>query len=126
MPYENESLEGLNTNRTLSLPVQELMRASARVIGFATNHKGLLPEEDFEAVLFCAHELIHDIKSSRAAPQEVLFCLLCQRVRDEQDTADERWITKRTYQQSTGIDPADCLLIHTYCPACSQYLPKAA
>ena len=51
-------------NRTLSLPVQELIRASERVMVFATNHKGL-PEEDFEAVLSCAHELI--MTSNRAA-----------------------------------------------------------
>jgi hypothetical protein len=50
--------------RTLSLPVQQLISASVRVIAFATNHKGL-SQEDFEAVLFCAHELIHEIKSSR-------------------------------------------------------------
>ena len=32
-------------NRTLSLPVEELMRASKPVMVFATNHKGL-PEEE--------------------------------------------------------------------------------
>jgi hypothetical protein len=115
-------------NRTLSLPVQELMRATERVIGFSTNHKGL-PEEDFEAILCCAHELIHDIKSSRLASQEVqnclLFCLRCRLLRDE-ETADAPWMTRQAYQQSTGIDPADCLLIHTYCPACYQYVPKVA
>ena len=118
-------------NRTVSLPVQELIRASERVLGFATNHKGL-PTEDFEAVLSCAHELIHDIKSSRPssqpASQEVqvclFFCLLCLLVRDEQETAP--WITPQTYQQGTGIDPTDCLLIHTYCPMCYQYLQIAA
>jgi hypothetical protein len=118
-------------NRRLSLPVQELIRASERVLVFATNHKGLV-EEDFEAVLSCAHELMHDIKSSRAASasQELqvclLFCLLCRLVRDGQETADAPWTTQQTYQQSTGIDPADCLLIHTYCPACYQHLSKAA
>jgi hypothetical protein len=65
-------------NRTLSLPVQELMRASERVMVFAANHKGL-PEEEFEAVLSCAHELIYDIKSSRPASrppsQELQVCL---------------------------------------------------
>ena len=50
---------------TLSLPVQELIRASERVITFATNHKGLT-QKDFEAVLLCAHELLHQIKASRA------------------------------------------------------------
>jgi hypothetical protein len=120
-------------NRTLSLPVQELIRATERVMVFATNHKGLL-EEDFEAVLSCAHELRHDIKSSRAASRAasqelqvcLLFCLLCRLVRDEQETADAPWTTQQTYQQSTGIDPTDCLLIHTYCPACYQHLSKAA
>ena len=119
-------------NRTLSLPVQELIRASERVLVFATNHKGL-PKDDCKAVLSCAYELIHDIKSSRPASQEVqvclLFCLCCRLVRDEQETVDATWITQQTYQQSTGIDPADCLLIHTYCPVCyqyRQYLPKAA
>ena len=119
--------------RTLSLPVQELIRATERVIVFATNHQGL-PEEDFEAVLSCAHELRHDIKSSRAASRPasqelqvcLLFCLLCRLVRDEQETADASWTTSQIYQQRTGIDPTDCLLIHTYCPACYQHLSKAA
>ena len=66
-------------NRTLSLPVQELMRASERVMVFAANDKGL-PEEEFEAVLSCARELIYDIKSSRPASrpasQELQVCLL--------------------------------------------------
>ena len=50
-------------NRTLSLPVQELIRATERVLVFA-NHKGL-PQEDFEAVLSCAHD--SDMTSNRAA-----------------------------------------------------------
>src|SRR6476660_9458074 len=123
-------------NRRLSLPVQELIRASERVLVFATNHKSL-PKDDVEAVLSCAYDLLHDIKSSRpssqSASQEIqvclLFCLCCRLVRDEQETVDAPWITKQTYQQSTGIDPTDCLLIHTYCPVCHQhlqYLPKAA
>ena len=118
-------------NRTLSLPVQELIRASERVVVFATNHKKLA-KDDFEAVLSCAYELIDDIKSSRPASQEVqvclLFCIRCRLVRDEQETVDAPWITQQSYQRSTGINPTDCLLIHTYCPVCYQYrhLPKAA
>ena len=118
-------------NRTLSLPVQELIRVSERVRVFATN-KGL-PTDDFEAVLSCSYELIHDIKSRRPPSQPVsqevqvclLFCLRCRLVRDEQEPADAPWTTQQTYHQSTGIDPTDCLLIHTYCPACYQ-LSKAA
>jgi hypothetical protein len=55
--------------RMLSLPVQQLIRASERVMAFATNVDKGLPQEDFEAVLFCAHELIHEIKWSRAGEQ---------------------------------------------------------
>lgn len=120
-------------NPTLSLPVQALIRASERVLLLATNHKGL-PKDDCEAVLSCAYELIHDIKSSRPSSQPaspkvkvcLFFCIRCLLVRDEQETVNGPWITQQAYQQSTGIDPTDCLLIHTYCPVCHQYLPKAA
>src|SRR5688572_29895633 len=69
------------------------------------------------------------IKSSSAASQpasqevqvRLLFCLRCRLVRDEQETVDAPWITQQTYQQSTGIDPTDCLLVRTYCPVCYQY-----
>ena len=123
-------------NRTLSLPVQEFIRASERVLVFATNHKGL-PEDDYEAILSCAYELIDDIKSSRPSSSQpasqkvkvcIFFCHRCLLVRDERETVDAPWITQQTFQQSTGIDTTDCLLIHTYCPVCYQlqYLPKAA
>ena len=42
--------------------VEELVRASKSVIGFAYNHRGL-PEKDCEAVLFYALELITAIES---------------------------------------------------------------
>src|SRR4029078_6135329 len=95
-------------NRTLSLPVQELIRASERVLVFATSHKGV-PKDDFEAVLSCAYELIQDIKSTRpssqSASQEVqvclLFCLRCRLVLDEQETVDEPWITTQKSKRDT-------------------------
>jgi hypothetical protein len=48
-------------NLTLSLPVQEFIRASERIFGFASNHNGL-PEDDWEAVLLNACELIREIE----------------------------------------------------------------
>ena len=121
-------------NRTLSLPVEEFIRASERVLVFAANHRGLT-DDDCEAVMSCAYELIRDIKSSRPASQLasqavsqrvkvcLFFCLRCLLVRDEQETIDAPWITQQTYQQSTGVDPMNCLLIHTYSCVLSTPIP---
>jgi hypothetical protein len=49
-------------NLTLSLPVQEFIRASERVMGFASNHKKSLPDGDCEAVLLYAYGLIREIE----------------------------------------------------------------
>jgi hypothetical protein len=48
-------------DRRLTLPVQELIRAHERLIGFATNYNGL-PEDDCEAVLFYSRELIREVE----------------------------------------------------------------
>ena len=48
-------------DRRLSPQVQELIRASENVIGFASDNNGLR-EEDCEAVLFYARELIREIQ----------------------------------------------------------------
>jgi hypothetical protein len=48
-------------DRRLSPQVQDLIRASENVIGFASDNNGLR-EEDCEAVLFYAHELIREIQ----------------------------------------------------------------
>jgi hypothetical protein len=47
-------------NRTLSLPVQALIRTSERVLVFATNHKGL-PEHRLtgSCPVFVSHRLRH-------------------------------------------------------------------
>ena len=47
--------------RTLSLPVQQLIHASERVIAFVANHNGL-PKDDCEAVLLYAYGLIREIE----------------------------------------------------------------
>jgi len=46
-------------------------------------------------------------------------CCVCGLIRDETDSAtDEQWVTKQTYRQNHGVDPAACRLTHTYCPGC--------
>jgi hypothetical protein len=47
------------------------------------------------------------------------MCIMCQYVRDGQETSFERWITKQTYREEIGIDPNDC---STYCSACYKHL----
>ena len=50
------------TEHPATLLVQELRRAFERVSEFAAHHKGLR-EEECEAVLACAYELIRDLES---------------------------------------------------------------
>jgi hypothetical protein len=52
----------MKTDRKSTLLVQELIRSFEGVSEFASDHKGL-PEEECEAVLFCARELIRDLES---------------------------------------------------------------
>jgi hypothetical protein len=49
-------------DRSSTRLVQELIRAFEKVSEFASHHKGL-PEDECEAALFCAHELIRDLES---------------------------------------------------------------
>ena len=47
-------------------------------------------------------------------------CCLCRLIRDEIGASPERarWVTQRTYRKTHGVNPADCLQTHTYCPEC--------
>ena len=47
-------------------------------------------------------------------------CCLCRLIRDEQRVSldRERWVTRRTYLKTHGVNPADCVLAYTYCPSC--------
>jgi len=47
-------------------------------------------------------------------------CSLCGLIRDETRVSldHERWVTRRTYLKTHGVNPADCVLAHTYCPSC--------
>ena len=50
--------------RPVTLLVQELIRAFEKVSEFASDYNGL-PEQECEAVLFCARELMRDLESHR-------------------------------------------------------------
>ena len=47
-------------------------------------------------------------------------CCLCRLIRDEVGPFLDRarWVTQRTYRKTHGVNPADCLQTHTYCPGC--------
>lgn len=47
-------------------------------------------------------------------------CCICGLIRDETGASldSERWVTQRTYRKTHGVNPANCLLTHTYCPGC--------
>ena len=65
--------------------------------------------------------IIHEVPAAprrKASPLPV--CCLCGLIRDEIGPSldHERWVTPRTYRKAHGVNPADCLLTHTYCPEC--------
>ena len=74
-------------------------------------------------------------KTSREAPstprRETLLlpvCCVCGLIRDEIGTSffdDQRWVTEGTCRETHGVNPADCLLTHTYCPGCHAQCMKA-
>ena len=55
-------------------------------------------------------------------------CCMCESIRDETEGAQpERWVTQDHYHESHGVNPANCLLSHTYCPECfTQFMEQAA
>ncbi len=66
-------------------------------------------------------------KTTHAAPSALRtetpllpVCCLCRLIRDEIGPYLDRacWVTQRTYRKTHGINPADCLQTHTYCPGC--------
>ena len=65
------------TDRPATLLVQEFLRAFEKLREFASHHKGLR-EEECEAVLLCAHELIVDLESH------------CGERRHQHDKSDQR------------------------------------
>jgi hypothetical protein len=68
----------------------------------------------------CA-QITHDVRSASRKDAPLLpVCCLCQLIRDEIGASPDRarWVTQRTYRKTHGINPANCLQTHTYCPGC--------
>jgi hypothetical protein len=65
-------------------------------------------------------QIIHEAPSTSlrdTLPPRLLYLRL---FRDEAGASldRERWVTQRTYRQTHGVNPADCLFTHTYRPDC--------
>lgn len=66
-------------------------------------------------------QITHEAPSvSRRETSLLPVCCLCGLIRDETRASldRERWVTRGTYRKTHGVNPADCLLTHAYCPAC--------
>jgi hypothetical protein len=66
-------------------------------------------------------QIIHGAPSVSGSETSLLpVCCICGLLRDETGASldRERWVTQRAYRQTHGVNPADCLLTHTYCPQC--------
>jgi hypothetical protein len=57
---------------------------------------------------------------SRRQTSLIPVCCLCGLIRDVSSSSlhCEHWVTRRTYRKTYGVNPADCVLTHTYCPDC--------
>ena len=58
--------------------------------------------------------------ASRKETPLLPVCCLCKLIRDEVGPSLDpaRWVTQRTYRKTHGVNPADRLQTHTYCPGC--------
>jgi len=73
-------------------------------------------------------QIIQEASSACGRETSMLpVCCICGLLRDETGASlnCERWVTQRTYRQTYGVNPADCLLTHTYCPDCfTQFMDR--
>ena len=60
------------------------------------------------------------MSATSLAPTLLPVCCVCSLIRDETGSSSdrERWVTPRTYRKAHGVNPANSLLTHTYCPTC--------
>ena len=58
--------------------------------------------------------------ASRKETPLIPVCCFCRLIRDEIGTSPDsaRWVMQRTYRKTHGVNPANCLQTHTYCPGC--------
>ncbi|MCX5723225.1 MAG: hypothetical protein NTX84_01655 [Nitrospirae bacterium] len=64
---------------------------------------------------------------SYSSPTLLTVCCTCGLVRDETGSSPgpERWGTKQTYREISGLNQADFPLTHAYCPACFTKVQEA-
>jgi hypothetical protein len=58
--------------------------------------------------------------ASRTKTTMLHVCCVCGLVLDETGPSmdQEHWVTQRTFRMTHDVNPANCLLTHTYCPGC--------
>ena len=65
-----------------------------------------------------AAQIQETLSALRSARLVLPVCCVCELIRDGIEASPERWVTQETYRQVHGVNPAHCLLSHTYCPEC--------
>ena len=66
-------------------------------------------------------QITHEAPSALRKETPLLpVCCLCGLIRDEIEASLDRarWVTQGTYRTTHGVNPANCLQTHTYCPGC--------
>ena len=66
-------------------------------------------------------QITHQVPfASKKETSMLPLCCLCGLIRDQTKVSldCERWVTRRAYLKSHGVNPSDCVLAHTYCPSC--------
>jgi hypothetical protein len=60
------------------------------------------------------------MRETFVAPTLLPVCCVCGFVRDDTrfSPGRELWVTRRTYRETHGVNPAELALTHTYCPKC--------
>lgn len=72
--------------------------------------------------------VISDLPRATHATGLLAVCCVCGHVRDELRPPSDpmRWTTQSRYRKASGMNPAECLLTHTYCPECFRKAQAAA
>ena len=65
----------------------------------------------------CSGRCFYGDRPRAAEPPVLLICHGCRLVHSEEGG----WMTKKTYRDTTGIDPITCRLKHTHCPWCYDF-----
>jgi CheY-like chemotaxis protein len=105
----------------------QLLEAAVENGAQAAMVKGITSAEILEKAILKALSTLQVNLTSHPEPEPpvLLMCDRCRLVHGEEGG----WMTKQTYREATGIDPVTCLLTHTDCPFCHDFLlchPQAA